>query len=396
MGQIIGPGSSRNSDYSPRNRRSLFGASIIRQYGFRGVVALVVAAMLAFAPLALLLWFNLARLTSVVVSQHGQAVVIKPARHEQEKDDDEPGETALLQVTCEIPTIDGWRELLCDDDPARRNTNFSDSSYVRTERVYLRKAGDRNVPFGLLGKPPVSVWLPAGDYELAVVHDAPRSEQRIDARSYGFPLVTVLDSCSLPAKKKTVRRIRLPHYDWGDAAPIPPAGQSGDARLPTADELQPLADAIARLTPIPTPGGYLLALAEPLVLHSEDHRHCTADFKALEVVPREWNRDQIATLRNWLPDGSSPARDKLSKLIDALSWREMFEGWFCYALAGVAGLVFTRWGALVILEPNRRRATFGKSLKRCVVVFLVCGLAWFLLQFYLDGGFRGYLPLHPR
>ena len=387
MGQVIGPGSSRNYDDSRRNRRSLFGASIVRQYGFRGVVALVAAAMLAFVPLALLLWFNLARLTSVVVFQCGQAVVVKPERHKQEKDDDKSGDTALLQVTCEIPTIDGWRELLCDDDPARRNS--SDGSYVRNECAYLRKAGDLHLPFGLLGKPPLSVWLPAGDYELAIVHDAPRSEQRIDARSNGFPLVTVLDSCSLPAKEKTVRRIRLPHYDWGDAAPIPPAGRSGDARPPTADELQPLADAIARITPIPTPGGYLLALAEPKVLHTDDHRHCTADFTALEAVSREWNRDQLATLRNWLPVGSSPARDKLSKLIDALSWREVFEGWFCYAAAGVAGLVFTRWGALVILEPHRHRATFGRSLKRCVVVFLVTGMVWFLLRLFLDGGFHG-------
>jgi membrane associated rhomboid family serine protease len=52
--------------------------------------------------------------------------------------------------------------------------------------------------------------------------------------------------------------------------------------------------------------------------------------------------------------------------------------------------VFTRWGALVILEPSRRHATFGNSLKRCVVVFLVSGLAWFLFQFFTNGGLHSF------
>jgi len=283
-------------------------------------------------------------------------------------------------VTCEVPCVDGWRELLCDDDPARHTTGLSDWHHVRKECVYLRKASDFNLPFGLLGRPPVSVWLPAGDYEIAVVHEGPKSESRIDARATGFPFVTVFDSCSLSARQKTVRRIQLPHYDWGGAEPIMPVGQTAIYHQPTEDELRLLLDQVQSLTAIPTPGGYLLSLAEPQLNHVEGHRQCTVDFADLQAVPREWTRNQIATLRNWLPASATPARDKLSSLVDGLQWREMFEGWFCYAAAGVAGLVFTRWGALAILEPHRRRETLGESIKRSIVIFVVAALAWFVFQ----------------
>jgi len=383
MGQIIGPGSFGNYEHSPRGRQPLFSFTLVRQYGLRGLVALLIAALLAFAPLALLVWFNVARLTSVVVLQCA-SVVVKPGRYEQDREADKPGKTALLQITCEAPAVDGWRELLCDEDPARRSVDLSDNYFVRRERVYLRKVSKLNLPFGLLGKPPVSVWLPAGDYELAVVHEAPRSEQRVDARSSGFPLVTVFDTCSLSAQAKVVRRIRLPHYDWGNCAPIAAKGPSEANRPLTAAELQPLVDTIVQLTPIPTPGGYVLALAEPRVTHSDDHRNCAADFSTLEIVRREWNRDQIATLRNWLPASSVTARDKLSGLIDALGWREMCEGWFCYAAVGVAGLVFTRWGALAILEPQQRRKRFGESVKLYVAIFLISVAGWILFQMFFN------------
>jgi hypothetical protein len=330
--------------------------------------------------LALLTWFNAARLSSLVVAQCGRNVVVKPGRFERDKEADEPGETALLTVTCEIPGSNGGRELLCDDDPVRRTASVSDSYYVRRERVYLRKASDLNLPFGLLGRPPVSVWLPAGDYEIMVVHEAPRSEARIDAKSRSFPLISVFAECALEAHRKTVCRVALPHYDWGGAEPIGIAAGDGSTqdREPTQTELGTLADGVQNLLAVPTPGGYLFALPEPQLRHFGDHRGCAADFADMHAVPREWTRDQIAMLRNWLPKSEVAAQNKLSSLISALQWREFFEGWFCYAAAGVAGLVFTKWGALKILEPYRRRESFARALKVLIGVFFISMAIWFI------------------
>lgn len=123
-----------------------------------------------------------------------------------------------------------------------------------------------------------------------------------------------------------------------------------------------------------------MALAEPRLRHADRHHGCTVDFNDLQPVPHEWTRDQIATLRNWLPKDATTARARLSSLVDALQWREMLQGWFCYAAAGVAGLVFTRRGALRVLEPHRRGETFGDSVKRCIFIFLLSAFAWFVFQ----------------
>jgi hypothetical protein len=379
MGQVIRPGSSSNFDGYRRSGQPSFLVTCIRDHGSKGVVALLAAAAIAFVPLILLVWFNTWRLTSVVAAQCQQQVVVKQKRFDFEKEEDKPGDTALLQVSCDVPCVDGWRELLRDDDPVRRNSSYSDWHYVRNERVYLRKAGDLNLPFGLLGRPPISVWLPAGDYDIAVVHEAPRTESRIDAKSGSFPLITVFDSCSLPTNEKTVRRIQLPHYDWGGAVPIVPVGQSEANRAPTEDELRLFLEQMQSLTVIPTPGGYLLALGEPQIRHTDDHRECVVDFTDLQGVSREWTRDQIARLRHWFPTSATTARTKLGSLVDGLQWREMFEGWYCYALAGLAGLVFTRWGALVILEPSQRR-TLGERIKRYATIFVVAALGWVVFQ----------------
>src|SRR5262249_50537607 len=117
---------------------------------------------------------------------------------------------------------DGWRELRRDDDPARGNVDSFDRYYVRYEQVYLRPVTSPAVPYGLLGKPPLSVWVPAGDYEIIVVHDAPAPHSYVDTRPRWFPLMTVFDACSVSANAKTVRVIRLPHYDWGGGEPIVP------------------------------------------------------------------------------------------------------------------------------------------------------------------------------
>jgi hypothetical protein len=383
MGQIIDPGSSRpNFDRPSRGRQPFFVIRLVRTYGSRGVVALLWAALAAFAPLGLLVWANAWRLMSVVVTQCGQSVVVKPGRFQRETEDDKPGETALLQVTCEVPTIDGWRELLSDEDPVRRTVNVFDSCYVRNERVYLRNASDLNLPFGLLGRPPVSVWLPAGNYQIMVVHEAPRAEARIDATSKSFPLISVFTECAIEAYKKTVCRIRLSHYDWGGGAPIMLAAGDGTTqdRQPTEAVLGSLLDVAQSLTAVPTPGGFLLAVEEPEVRHTEDHRLCTVDFADLHAVPREWTRDQIATLRNWLPNDAALARSRLSSLVSSLEWREFFEGWFCYAAAGIAGLVFTKWGAVLLLEPHRRRESFAVSLKLLLSIFFLSMVAWFLFN----------------
>lgn len=378
MGQVIGPGSS-SSAASPQARGAFFPVQLIRQYGFRAVLAMLVAASVAFVPLAILIWFNVFRLTSVIATQCGQPVVVKPGRFEQEQSEDEPGETGLLQITCEVPTLDGWRELLCDEDPALRAAGLSNSIYVRDERVYLRKAGHPNVPFGLLGRPPVSAWVPAGDYEIAVVHEAPRDRSLINSPQTGFPFVTMFDSCEVADRQKTVRRIQLPHYSGGQGSPLSVAGQDGETSTPPAPDLQLLKHSIFDAITIPSLGGYIIVMGEPHVAHSADHATCTVDFNSLQTVPREWTRNQLATLRNWLPPDETQARAKLSPLVSALVRREMFEGWFFYAVAGVTGLVFTRWGAMAILEPYRGRDRFLGPAKLCLVIFLISAVGWWLL-----------------
>lgn len=378
MGQVIGPGTS--SSATPHHARgAFFPVQLIRQYGFRAVLAMLVAAGVAFIPLAILIWFNVFRLTSVIATQCGQPVVVKPGRFEQQQSDDEPGETGLLQITCEVPTLDGWRELLCDEDPALRSAGPSNSIYVRDERVYLRRAGNPNVPFGLLGRPPVSAWLPAGDYEIAVIHEAPSDRSLIDSPQTGFPFVTMFDSCEVADRQKTVRRIQLPHYSRGQGTPLSVVGQDSETRIPPAPDLQLLKRSIVDAMTIPSLGGYIIVMGEPHVDHSEDHARCVVDFDSLQSVPREWTRNQLATLRNWLPPEEAQARAKLSPLVSALVRREMFEGWFFYTAAGVAGLVFTKWGAITTLEPYRRRDRFFGLAKLCLVIFLISAVGWWLI-----------------
>lgn len=384
MGHVIGPGSSYSGGHSSSSRRKLTlpFARTIREYGIKGATALCAAAVLAFLPLGFLVWFNLLRFQPAVQLAKGQHIVVKPGRHEAEQAQEEAGDTALLQVVCEVPTADGWRALLRDDDPARRSGQFSDWHYVRREAVYLRPAGNASLPFGLLGKPPVSAWLPADSYEILVVHEAPHSEQRVDAYAKSFPFVSVPSVCVLEAQRKTVCRVQLPHYDWGGALPIALATDDGSPaeREPSEMELSAFTAAVENAPAFPTPGGYVLALPEPDVRHGDDHRLCAASFADLHAIPREWTREQLATLRNWLPTGATKARARLSPLVDALGWREFCAGWFCYAAAGVTGLVFTQWGATAILEPAQRRRSFGESLKLLLSIFLLSALVMLLLN----------------
>lgn len=376
MGHIVQPGHGATSGASVGRLRESFVSQVFRQYGLRGLIVLICAALLAVLPLVLLIWFNSGRLTSLVATQVSAHVVVKSGRLEQELEADRPGETGLLQIRCEIPTIDGWTELLRADDPRRLKVGLADTCYVRQERVYLRKAGDSRLPFGMLGPPPVSVWLPAGDYEVAVVHEAPPSRSMVDPRTVSFPLVTVVDSCKVSDREQVVLRIPLPHYEWGHSEPIGVAGEDVDETNPVAD-VSELARAIERLVSIPTPGGCVLALAEPEVNHVDGHQGCTADFHKLGTVTREWNRDQLATLRGWMPATETAARSRLLELVRQLQWHQMLEGWFCYALAGVSALVLTKWGTLAILEPYRRREHLKNSMNRCLLIFLIAAAGWY-------------------
>ncbi|MBS0203939.1 MAG: hypothetical protein JSS49_13625 [Planctomycetes bacterium] len=375
MGHIIQPGSSSTGG-SWRGSRSFFLIDVVRQYRAWGIQAILMAAAVAFLPLAALIWFNVFRLSSVVATQISPAVVVRPGRYEDEREKDKPGETGLLQIICEVPTVDGWSDLLCDQDPVLRQRDPQGSIYVREERVYLRKAGPLNLPFGLLGPPPVCVWVPTGDYELAIVHAAPNDRSLINSPQTGFPFITVLDACSVNDREKTVRRIQLPHYDWGRGTAISVTGQAEGSDEPLAPDLGRLVAAIELVTPVPTPGGYVLDLPEPTVSHTEDHRNCSVDFENLRSVPREWTRNQLADLRRLLPASEARARDKLWLLIQALLRREMLEGWFSYALAGVSGLVMTKWGTLAILERYRRSELLGSSIRFCIVIFVISAIAW--------------------
>lgn len=404
MGRVVGPNFSRSDDRGPGRPgtplRRFFASfvDIFRRYGWKGLAALVVAALFAFAPLTLLYGLNELRLTPVMDSSVRGPVVVKPGRYQDEQKRDEPGETALLKIVCRVASLGESRPLLLDDDPQRDREGSRSSMHVRYEKAYVRPAGlDPPAPFALLGKPPVSVWLPAGEYEVLIVHDAPRSEPRLDARSHGFPLLSTFASCTLENKRTTVCEVPLAHYDWGfDDEPLQLVGDDGSTadRPPKESESARLAARYAEIYELPTPGGYVLALEEPVVRHAEGHRGCTVDFAQLRAVPREWTRDQLATLRNWLPDDAIAARANLTSLVDRLGWREFLQGWFCYAAAGVAGLVFTRWGALALLEPWRR----GESLRETVALLgkiaALSVVAWLLLHIVCDtSGCSGQLPL---
>jgi hypothetical protein len=393
MARLITPGSSHLDDGGSQRSQPFFATDLLRRYGLRAVVALVVAAVFAFAPLGVLYWFNELRFDSVSIVEPGQNVVVKPARHRADRERDDPGGIALLQVTCEIPTYaGGWKELLSDGDPAR---DVTDSDYVRREQVYVRRAGHASIPFRLLGPPPVSVWLPAGDYEVLIVLEAPGGEGRVDGWPGVLPWMSVSAHCTLEERQKAVCRISLPHYNRGldeYYASFRDAHQS-----PAVDLLPAVLSACERLTAFPTPAGYVLDLGEPQVTHTDDHRGCTVEVAELRSVPREWTRDQIAALRNALPEEATVARKQLSQLVDRLMWREWLQGWYCYAAAGISGLVFTRWGAIALLEPWRRGETWRESLGLLVQIFLLSVGAWLLFQIMTDSsGCQGRLRFRMR
>lgn len=381
MSHIAGGNNSSSSLHGNHDRQSpiveYFAAftQLVRTHGLKGLVVLVIAALLAFAPLTLLYWCNELRLASPQASNHHRPVLIRAGQTQEEQEEEEPGETALLQVICETTSFSQTRPLLVDRDPRHNRDGQQGSWNVNRERVYLRAVNEAvDVPFALLGPPPISVWLPAGDYEIRVVHEAPSGELRTDGRRNGYPFVTVSAECSLENKQRVVCRVPLQHFGF----------EQGFEPADASDSLAPLIAAWENAIAIPTPSGYVLALPEPTVQHTGDHRGCTIDFSHLQAEPREWSREQLATVRNWLPQEATVARAKLSALVDAIGWRDMLAGWYCYLAAGVTGIVFTRWGAIAMLEPWRHGESFWDNVGLLCKVFFAAIAAWFLFSVLTD------------
>lgn len=395
MSRVTGNGTSSSWDSHHQHGPSPIGEyfadfwNLVKQHGWKGIGALLVAAVLAFAPLSVLYWFCELRLTSPLTNYQGTKRVVHAGQTEQEQEEEEAGETALLQVICETTSFSETRTLLVDDDPRRSRDFLHDSLYVTRERVYLRPAHveaagiEVPVPFALLGPPPVSVWLPAGDYEILVIHEDPGGERSEDGRRRSFPFVSVRTEVSLENKQKTVCRVPLPHYGFGQGFAPQPVDEA--TQIAAQDDLSSLLTAWEQALAVPTPNGYLLALAEPTIHHADGHQGCTIDFADTAAVPREWTREQLAEIRNWLPAGALAAKDKLNGLIGNLGWREFFAGWYCYAIAGVTGLVFTRWGALAMLEPWRHRESFFDNLMLLLKIFGCTVAVWFLFAVLTDG-----------
>ncbi len=247
----------------------------------------------------------------------------------------------------------------------------------------------------------MSAWLPPGEYEVLVVYESPHGMPDDGPGIVGFPFVTASVICKTEKMQRTDCRILLPHYEHSFAKRLGTVGADGrsvDKSLSTAD-LGELYRGIDRAVAIPTPAGYLLEIPEPAIRHDDEHRNCTIDYTTDGGAPREWTRDQLAMLLHWLPadDAAKPARDRLEKLVGALEWRDHFRGWYLYAAAGVAGLIFTRWGATALISPGRRVETFFESLKKMLTVFLLSALFWLLWTILTDGnGCRGPMPFRLR
>lgn len=416
MSNLAGSDYSDSRGNSGQNHRSPIGeyfgdfVHVVRNYGLKGLAVLLIAALLAFTPLGVLYWFCEVRLASPLLAQHGRPVVVRAGQTSEAQEQDEAGETALLQVTCETTQFGDTRPLLTDADPRRSQDFLHSSQFVNRERVYIRRtdllpdeaaavvsvvAPNFKIPFALLGPPPVSAWLPAGDYEILVIHEAPAGEESADRRRRSFPFVSVTAECSLENKQKKVCRVPLPHYNFGQTFEPPSASDANAAEQ--QDELTPLLTAWEQALAVPTPNGYLLALPEPTIQHAAEHRGCTIHFAQLTAEPREWTREQLAHVRNWLPAEASVVKARLSKLVDALGWRDFFAGWYCYALTGITGLVFTRWGALAILEPWRRGESFLDNVGLLCRISCAAIAVWFLFLFLTDSSScSGPIRFRPR
>ncbi|HVX63853.1 MAG TPA: hypothetical protein VHC19_24740 [Pirellulales bacterium] len=395
MSRIVGP-----ADYHGRGATGpVFSGGylfrLVREAGVKGVLALISAAAAAFLPLIVLLWFNFFRFDTVPLTAISRNVQVKQEQTTDDAESEEPGETALLQIFCEVPNADGWRTLYAFDDPARNANEEIIPLFASHEAVYLRPRREMDLPFALLGLPPLSIWLPAGDYEILVVY-RPCSDWNADRDATPMlPLAASRCDCTLEDGQRTVVRVPLPHHE--EPLGIPLRDASGE-QAASPERLAPFCRAIEQTTAVPTPGGVLLNLPEPTVRHQDEHRECTVHFDELAAVNREWTREQLAELRAWLPAEATATRNRLDELIRSLDWRAFFQGWYCYVAAGVSGLVLTRWGAISLLEPVNRRRALYESIRIAVAVFLLAAGAWFFWSLLTGAGgcrFGGALPKRP-
>ena len=350
------------------------------------MVVAVVFMALGLSPTLFLLWWNWWRLAPVEVVS-GVKVQVKSAQLTQEAEEEKPGETALLYVTGQVWRRGAWRDLLQVTDSAGRRQDEISPPYVRHEMVYVRPAKKDKWPFALLGEPPVSAWLPAGEYEIMVVYEASRGLANSDSsKPRPFPLVTEHVVQALSAGRRTVVRVPLPHHEDCFDNSLDVRGHEGVAgtQVPRA-ALQRLVDAVERTTCVPSPGGVVLELPEPTIQHHEYHRGCEEDFSDLTPCRREWTQGQIFSLLDWLPADAVAARQRLEQMTKSLAWRSFFQGWFWYAGAGISGLVFARWATIAKLNKSRSRRELVESLKLLAGIFCLAVLVWIVVSALSEG-----------
>ena len=384
------------SPYSSGPRRSSVRGpsvfSIVRERGVYGMVIALVAMTLGLSPTVFLLWWNLMRISPVPIVAPAISVPVKSSELSKEAEDDKPGDTALLHVACDVGRSDRWRELLRNDDSARYQFNDVMPVYVRDEQVYVRSTKTALCPFALLGQPPVSAWLPAGEYEILAVYGASRGFENRDADKRPlFPLARELIKQDLVAGQRTDLRVQLRHHQdcFDDSLAIRPESETAD----TSKELKSLWAAIENDACIPTPGGVIMDLPDPVIHHNEWHRACECNFLEFEHHPREWTQSQIETLRGWLPPEAAKARARLEGIAQALAWRVFFQGWFCHAVAGISGLAFARWATIAKLQPLSSRKAFFDSCKLAVAIFCLALFTWFVVAALIKSHWIRPFPL---
>jgi hypothetical protein len=350
------------------------------------MVVAVVFMALGLSPTLFLLWWNWWRLAPVEVVS-GVKVQVKSAQFTREAEEEKPGETALLYVTGQVLRSGEWRDLLQLTDEAARRPDEVSPSYVRHELVYVRPAKKEKWPYALLGEPPVSAWLPAGEYEVMVVYEANRGLSNPDSsKPRPFPLASEHVVQELSAGRRTVVRVPLPHHEdcFDNSLSVRDHEGTTGAQVPRV-QLQRLLDAVEHTPCVPSPGGVLMELPEPMIQHHEDHRGCEEDFGNMVACRREWTLGQIFTLLDWLPADAVAARQRLEQMAKSLGWRSFFQGWFWYAAAGISGLVFARWATIAKLNKYRSRSELVESLKLLAGIFFLAVLAWIVLSTLSEG-----------
>ncbi len=389
MSQFIRPGSySSSPQFTPASGPSVL--SIVRERGVYGMVVAVMAMALGLSPTVFLIWWDLLRLTPVPIVDSATRVQVKDSELNEEAKEDKPGDTALLHVTCEFGSSGHWRELLQFEDELHHRSEDPMLVSVRNEQVYLRSTKRANLPFGLLGQPPVSAWLPAGEYEILVVYEVDRGfRNKGSNKPPVYPLAREVVVQKLDAGQRTDVRVQLHHHqaclDYSLRVGRDSEAADASEHAPSPSELEPLLTAIERNTCIPTPGGVLLDLPEPVIHHNESHSMCEVDFHDLEHRPRECTRNQVWALIDWLPREAAKARERLHQIVNSLAWRDYFQGWLWYVATGASGLAFARWATIAKLEPFRSRHAFAESIKLLIAILVLAILLGCVASAVING-----------